>query len=43
MHTRVKLLEGDADVDHTETIGGDIAKLLEGYIPRSTTVVGTPA
>ena len=24
MHTRVKLLEGDADVDHTQTIGGDI-------------------
>ena len=34
MHTRVKLLWGDADVDHTQTIGGDTAKLLEGYIPH---------
>ena len=33
MHTRVKLLGGDADVDHTKTIGGDLAKLLGGYIP----------
>ena len=32
MHTRVKLL-GDADVDHTQTIGGDTVKLLGGYIP----------
>ena len=24
---------GDADVDHSQTIGGDTAKLLGGYIP----------
>ena len=24
---------GDADVDHSQTIGGDTAKLLRGYIP----------
>ena len=32
MHTRLKLLGEDADVDHTQTIGGDTAKLLGGYI-----------
>ena len=26
-------IERDADVDHTQTIGGDTAKLLGGYIP----------
>ena len=26
---------GDADVDHSQTIGGDTAKLLGGYIPPS--------
>ena len=31
MHTRVKLLRGDADVDHTQTIEGDAVKLL-GYL-----------
>ena len=30
-----KLLGGDADVDHSQTIGGDTAKLLGGYIPPS--------
>ena len=40
MHTRVKLL-GDADVDHTQTIGGDTVKLLGGYIP-SPPGFGTP-
>ena len=35
MHTRVKLLGGNADVDHTQTIGGDTVKLLGGeYIPQ---------
>ena len=29
----VKLLGGDEDVDHTQTIGGDTVKLLGGYIP----------
>ena len=33
MHTRVKLLGGDADVDHTQTIGGDTAKLLGSIYP----------
>ena len=28
-----KLLGGDADVDHTQTIGGDAVNLLGGYIP----------
>ena len=27
MHTRVKLLGGDADVDHTQAIGRDTVKL----------------
>ena len=27
MHTRVKLLGGDADADHTQAIGGDAVKL----------------
>ena len=31
MHTKVKLL-GDADADYTQIIGGDIVKLLGGYI-----------
>ena len=35
MHTRAKLLGGDADVDHTQNIGGDTVKLLGGYIPPS--------
>ena len=35
MHTSVKLLGGDADVDHTQTIVGDTVKLLGGYIPPS--------
>ena len=29
-----QIIEGDADVDHTQTIGGDTAKLLGGYIPH---------
>ena len=28
-----QIIGGDADVDHTQTIGGDIVKLLGGYIP----------
>ena len=39
MHTRVKLLGGDADVDHTQTIGGIQSKLLGRYIPLG---FGTP-
>ena len=30
---------GDADVDHFQTIGGDTAKLLGGYIPSSPLVL----
>ena len=28
-----QIIGGDADVDHTQTIGGDAVKLLGGYIP----------
>ena len=28
MHTKVKLLGGDADADYTQIIGGDTVKLL---------------
>ena len=28
-----QIIGGDADVDHTQTIGGDTVKLLGGYIP----------
>ena len=41
MHTRVKLLEGKQDVDHTQTIGGDPVKLLGGIYPPPG--FGTPA
>ena len=27
------IIEGDADVDHSQIIGGDTVKLLRGYIP----------
>ena len=33
----------DADVDHTQIIGGDRVKLLGGYIPPSLPVFGIPA
>ena len=33
MHTRVKLLGGDADVDRTQTIAGHTAKLLSPHPP----------
>ena len=29
-----QIIGGDADVDHSKTIGGDTIKLLEGYIPH---------
>ena len=32
MHTRVKLLGGDADVDHTQTIGG-YSQIIRGKYP----------
>ena len=50
MQTIVKLLLGilqylvtmDADVDHTQIIGGDVVKLLGGYIPPTLPGLGTP-
>ena len=33
---------GDADVDHTQIIGGDTVKLLGGCIPPSPPGIGTP-
>ena len=29
-----QIIGWDADVDHTQTIGGDTVKLLGGYIPH---------
>ena len=40
--TPIQIIEGDADVDHSQTIGGDAAKLLGGYIPPSPSCFGTP-
>ena len=34
---------GDADVDHTQIIGGDRVKLLGGYVPPSPPGFGTSA
>ena len=34
----IKNIGGDADADHSQTIGGDTAKLLGGYIPPSPRV-----
>ena len=33
---------GDADVDHSQTIGGDTARLWGEYIPPSPPCFGTP-
>ena len=33
-----QIIGADADVDHTQTIGGDTVKLLGGYIPPSPRV-----
>ena len=38
-----QIIGGDADVNHTQTIGGDTVKLLGGYIPHITPGFGTPA
>ena len=38
MQTRVKLLERDAQVDHTQIIGGDTVKLLGDISPQSPRV-----
>ena len=40
--TPIQIIGGDADVDHSQTIGGDTAKLLGGYIPPSPPSFGTP-
>ena len=37
-----QIIGGDADVDHTQTIGGDTAKLLEGIYPPIPPGFGTP-
>ena len=33
--TPIQIIAGDANVDHSQTIGGDTAKLLGGHIPPS--------
>ena len=39
----IQIVAGDADVDHYQTIVGDAAKLLWGYIPPSPPpCFGTP-
>ena len=38
MHTRVKLLGGKQDVDHTQTIVGIQSNYWERYIPHSPRV-----
>ena len=37
-----QIIGGNADVDHTQIIGGDTVKLLGGYIPPSPPGFGTP-
>ena len=32
MHT-TQIIRGDADVDHTQTIGGGYSQIIGGYIP----------
>ena len=39
---RSQIIGEDADVDHTQTIGGDVVKLFEGYILPSPPGFGTP-
>ena len=41
--TPIQIIGGDADVDHSQTIGWDTAKLLGGYIPPSPPGFGTTA
>ena len=41
--TPIQLIGGNADVDHSQTIGGDTAKLLGGYIPPVPPGFGTTA
>ena len=35
---QIQIIGGDADVDHTQIVGGDTVKLLGGYIPHSPRV-----
>ena len=37
-----QIIRGDADVHHTQTIGGDTVKLLGGYIPSIPPRVSAP-
>ena len=39
--TPIQIIGGDADVYHSQTIGGDTAKLLGGYIPHPSLCFGT--
>ena len=39
---QIQIIGGDADVDHTQIIGGDTVKLLGEYIPPSPPGFGTP-
>ena len=43
MHTKVKLLGGDTDEDHTQIVGGNTVKLLRGIYPPSPPGFSTPA
>ena len=38
-----QIIGGDADVDHSQIIGGYTVKLLGGYIPPILPSFGTPA
>ena len=40
--TPIQIIGGNADVDHSQTIGGDTAKLLGRYILPSPVGFGTP-
>ena len=39
----IQIIGGDADVDHSQTIRRDTAKLLGGFIPHPPPCFGTPA
>ena len=39
--TPFQIIGGDAEVNHSQTIGGDTAKLLGGYIPSIPPGFGT--
>ena len=33
LHAKVKIIRGDADVDHTQTIGGGYSQIIGGIYP----------